>query len=185
MEDKSQQQLDKKMKSAIDVMKKEFATLRTGRASVSLIDSLQVEYYGSMLPLNQVATLSVQDPRTIAIQPWDKSIIPVIEKEIQKANLGFNPINDGTMIRINIPAPTEERRKELVRIVGRYAESARIAIRNVRRDGNDETKKLEKKKEISEDELHHILDKIQKLTDRYISIIEETYQKKEKDILTI
>lgn len=176
---------EKKMNNAIEVMKNEFATLRTGRASLAILDTIRVEYYGSMLPLNQVATLNVPDPRTITIQPWDKSLLSVIEKEIQKANLGVNPVNDGNAVKIIFPPLTEERRKELVKVAGKFAEAARVAIRNIRREANDKVKSMEKNKEISEDELRNYLDRIQKLTDKYISIVDDLFHKKEQDILTI
>ena len=178
---KSRQHMDK----AVEVLREELRTLRTGRASLGILDPVRIDYYGTPTPLNQVAGLSVPDPAMIVIQPWDPTVIPAIEHAIQKANLGLNPMNDGKVIKLPVPSPTQERRKELVKIAHEYAERARTAVRNVRRDGNDELKHLEKEKTISEDEMHRGLDEVQKLTDDHIKNIGEVLAAKEKEIMEV
>ncbi len=173
------------MDKALEVLRDELKTLRTGRASLGILDAVRVDYYGTPTPLNQVANLSVPDPTLIAIQPWDPTLISAIEHAIQKANLGLNPMNDGKGIKLPVPAPTQERRKELVKVAHDYAEHARTAVRNVRRDGNEALKKLEKDKKISEDDLHRGLDEIQKLTDDHIKHIADIVAAKEKEILEV
>ncbi len=175
--------VEEKMEKTLNVLKREFGKLRTGRASVALLDSIRVEYYGQKVPLNHVATLSVPESRLIVVQPWDPKLIPEIEKAISSSDLGLNPVNDGKQIKIPIPPLSEERRKELVKIAGRIAENSRIAIRNIRREANDHYKKMEKNKEISKDELKVYLDKVQKLTDKYIEKIDELLEEKEKEIM--
>ena len=162
--------------------KKELAKIRTGRANVSMLDGIKVEYYGSMTPLNQVATLRVPEPRLITIQPWEDTIIPDIEKAIIKSDLGLNPSNDGTMIRVPIPALSGERREELVRVAGKTAEDHKIAIRNHRRDANDLVKEAEKSSEITEDDKHRLFDEIDGVTDQYVSKIDSMLEKKEAEI---
>ncbi len=162
----------------------EYASLRTGRANPSLLDGVMVDYYGAQTPLGQAATISVPEARLLVIQPWDKSLLPAAEKAIQAANLGLNPINDGSVIRVPIPAMTDDRRKELVKIVHGMAEDARISVRNVRRDANDQIKKLEKNKDISEDNSKDALVEIQKITDKYVDKIKEAQDKKEEEILS-
>lgn len=174
-----------RMNKAIEALKREFASIRTGRASVSLLDQVQVEYYGTLTPLNQVANLSVPEPRMIMIAPWDKSSIGAIEKAILQSDLGLNPNNDGVAIRLAIPALTEERRKELVKVVHKKAEDARVAVRNIRRDANDSVKKEEKAKTVTEDVAKDVVDKIQKLTDKFIKTIDDLKDKKEKDVLEV
>lgn len=174
-----------RMKGAIEAFKKDLGSIRTGRASLSLLDGIEVEYYGNPTPLNQVASLSTPDSRQIVIQPWDPKTISAIEKAILKSDLDLTPTNDGKVIRINIPPLTEERRKQLVKVVKKRAEEARVAIRNVRRDFNEELKKLEKNKEISEDELKKSLDEVQKLTDTYIKKVDERLEHKEKEIMEV
>lgn len=174
-----------RMNKSVEAFKKDLAGIRTGRASISLLDSIRVEYYGNQVPLNQVATLNVPEPRTITIQPWEQRMISVIEKAILESDLGLTPSNDGKIIRINIPPLTEERRKQLTKVVRKRAEEARVAVRNIRRDANEELKKLEKQKEISEDELKKRLDEVQKLTDEFIKLIDEVLQKKEKEIMEV
>lgn len=174
-----------RMEKAISSLKKELATVRAGRANPSLLDKVMVEYYGALTPLNQLANVNTPDPRTLVIQPWDKTVLSEIERAIQKADLGVLPNNDGTIIRINIPQLTEERRKELVKLVKKIGEESKVAIRNIRRDANDEMKKLEKAKEISEDELRRTQDEIQKLTDKYVSDVDQLINKKEKEILEV
>ncbi|MFN9003326.1 MAG: ribosome recycling factor, partial [Alphaproteobacteria bacterium] len=163
----------------------EFAGLRTGRASANLLDSIQVEAYGNMMPMNQVGTINVPEPRMITIQVWDKSMIKAVEKAITQANLGLNPASDGQLIRVPIPALSEERRKELSKIAGKYAEGAKVAIRNVRRDGMDALKQQEKDKKISEDEHRKQSDQIQKMTDDFVKKIDEALATKEKDIMSV
>ena len=173
------------MNKAVEVLRDELKTLRTGRASLGILDSVRVDYYGTPTPLNQVANLSVPDPALIVIQPWDPTLISAIEHAIQKANLGLNPMNDGKAIKLPVPSPTQERRKELVKVAHEYAERARTAVRNVRRDGNEELKRLEKDKTISEDDLHHGLDEVQKLTDEHIKQVADILSAKEKEIMEV
>ncbi|MEO3945070.1 ribosome recycling factor [Gorillibacterium sp. CAU 1737] len=174
-----------RMEKAMAALKREMASLRAGRASASLLDRVQVEYYGSMTPLNQMAGVTTPDSRTLLIQPWDKSVIGAIEKAILKSELGLNPSNDGTVIRIVIPALTEERRAELAKMTRKYGEDAKVAVRNIRRDANDEVKKLEKTDGISEDETRRHQDDIQKLTDRYIVEVDKILAAKEKEIMEV
>jgi len=174
---------EREMRKSLEVTQKNFASIRTGRASLSLLEGIQVDAYSSSLPLNQVAVLAVPESRLITIAPWDTSLIPAIEKAILKSDLGITPSNDGKIIRLTIPPLTEERRKELVRVVKKMGEEGRVAIRNIRRDGNEKVKAQEKKKEISEDDLHKALDHIQELTDRYIEQLEDLLNKKEKEIM--
>lgn len=178
-------EVEAKMQSSVDVFKKDLNTIRTGRASLSLLDGITVDYYGTPTPLNQLATLSVPESRLITIQPWDQSVIGAVEKAILKSDLGLTPVNDGKLVRIAIPPLTEERRKDLVKIVKKYSEECKIAVRNVRRDGNESLKELEKKKEITEDDLYKSQNKIQEVTDGYIKKIDEITEKKEKEILEI
>lgn len=174
-----------KMNATIEVFKKDLSSIRTGRASLALLDGITVDYYGTPTPLNQVATLGVPDPRQITIQPWDTKIIPDIEKAILKSNLGITPTNDGKMIRLNIPPLTEERRKELVKVAKKKAEDARIAIRNIRRDINEEIKKAEKEKLLSEDNAKKLHEEIQKITDSFIVKIDDILHNKEKEIMEV
>ncbi|MBU1612270.1 MAG: ribosome recycling factor [Proteobacteria bacterium] len=175
----------KRMDGALTSLDREFGKLRTGRASTSLVDTLEVDYYGTATPLNQIASISVPDSRTISIQPWDKGAFGAVEKAIQTSDLGLNPTNDGKVIRISIPALTEERRKDLVKIAKKYTEEAKVAIRNIRRDMNESLKKMQKDKEITEDELHKSQDDVQKLTDEYVKMGDESLAAKEKEILEI
>jgi ribosome recycling factor len=173
------------MQASIEALKKKFGTVRTGRASLSLLDGLTVDYYGTPTPVQQVASLSIPDSRQILIQPWEQKIIPEIEKAIMKSDLGLTPMNDGKLIRINIPALTEERRKQLVKVVKKEAEDAKVAVRNIRRDINDELKRLEKEKHVSEDEIKKEHDEIQKITDSFIKKAEELLEHKEKEIMEV
>lgn len=177
--------LENRMRGAIESFKSELAKLRTGRASLAVIDGVMVDYYGTPTPLTQVASLSVPDPATIVIAPWEPKMLAEIEKAILKSNLGMTPNNDGKVVRLHIPALTEERRKQLVKVAHDHAEHARNAIRQVRRDGNDKLKKMEKSKDISEDEMHGGLDKSQKLTDAYVAKVNETVERKEQEILEV
>jgi ribosome recycling factor len=175
--------LQRRMHGAIDALKHDFSGLRTGRASTALVDTIHVEVYGSNMPLSQVATVSVPEPRMLTVQVWDRSNVQPVEKAIRSANLGLNPITDGQLIRLPIPDLTEERRKELAKLVGQFSEKARIAVRNVRRDGMDHLKQDEKKHEISEDERKRLEHEVQKLTDDTIKEIDEASATKEKEIL--
>ncbi len=174
-----------RMTKGIQAYSRELASIRAGRASASLLDRINIEYYGAPTPVNQMASITTPEARLLVIQPYDKSILGAIEKAILKSDLGLNPSNDGSIIRISIPQLTEERRKELVKLVKKESEEAKIAIRNVRRDGNDELKKLEKNGEITEDALRGYSDDIQKVTDEYISKIDQITKDKEKEILEV
>ncbi|MDO8746795.1 MAG: ribosome recycling factor [Thermodesulfovibrionales bacterium] len=185
MEKELKRKAVEKMDHSIEALKKEFASVRTGRASLALLDGIKVDYYGTPTPLQQLASLSVPESRQIAIQPWDQKIISDIEKAIMKSDLGLTPTNDGKVIRINIPSLTEERRKQLVKVVRKNSEDAKVAVRNIRRDVNDEIKKLEKEKHLSEDDTKKSLDEIQKSTDSYIKKIDEILMHKEKEIMEV
>lgn len=176
---------ESRMKKSVEALKEEFGALRTGRASASLFDKVIVDYYGQQTPLNQVATVSVPEARLVVIQPWDKGVLGEIEKAIQKSELSLNPNNDGKVIRINIPPLTEERRKELVKLAKNKTEHSRVAIRNIRRDANEELKKLQKDSEISEDDCKRGQDEVQKLTDKYIEDLNKLLEEKEKEILEV
>lgn len=178
-------QAEERMTKSLAALQDDFNTIRTGRASASLFDKIQVEYYGQKTPLNQVATISIPEARLVVIQPWDKSLLGEIEKAIQMSELSVNPNNDGKVIRINIPPLTEERRKEYVKVAKNMAEQSRVAIRNIRRDENDDLKKQQKAGDISEDEEKRLTDEVQKLTDTYIEKINELLEKKEKEILEV
>lgn len=174
-----------RMNKALDSLERDFRKLRTGRASVSLVDGIRVAYYGTPTPLNQLATLTIPDPRTIMIQPWDVSVIGEVEKAILKSELGLTPMNDGKLIRINIPPLTAERRRDLVKVVKKMAEETKVAVRNIRRDANEMIKDLKKEKEISEDEQFKAQEETQKVTDEFIKRIDAVYTLKEKEILEI
>ena len=176
--------LERRMKGAVESLRHDLGGLRTGRANTALLDPITVEVYGAMMPLNQVATVSAPEPRLLSVQVWDKSNISPVEKAIRSAGLGLNPINDGNNIRLPIPDLTEDRRKELAKLAHQYAEKARIAIRNVRRDGMDALKADENKKEISEDERKRAEAEVQKLTDEQIKAADDVAAQKEKEILT-
>ncbi len=176
---------NEKMNQAVEVFKKDLASFRTGRASLSIFDNIKVEYYGSLVPLNQVATLGIPEPRTITIQPWEQKMINEIEKAIMKSDLGLTPINDGKIIRINIPPLTEERRKQLVKVVKKRAEEARVAIRNIRRDIIEEIKKAEKDKKLSEDDSRRLQEEIQKITNSFIEKVDQILEQKEKEIMEV
>lgn len=176
---------EERMKKAIDVLKKELAALRAGRATPALLDRVTVDYYGTPTPVNQLATITAPEPRLLVIQPWDKSTLGEIEKAIQKSDLGLTPMNDGNVIRIAIPPLTEERRAELAKVVKKHGEEAKVAIRNIRRDANDELKALEKDGQISEDELRRHQEAVQKLTDKYTAEVEALVEAKEKEIFSL
>ncbi|SDN29059.1 ribosome recycling factor [Alkalicoccus daliensis] len=175
-------QAEEKMNKSVEAFSRELSTIRAGRANPSLLDKVQVEYYGAITPLNQLATISVPEGRMLLITPFDKTSIQNIEKGIQKADLGLSPNNDGNVIRISIPALTDERRKELIKIIGRYAEEAKVAVRNIRRDSNDELKKLQKDGEMTEDDLKRSQEEVQKLTDKTIKTVDEYAKNKEAEV---
>lgn len=176
--------IERRMQGAVDSLKGDLGGLRTGRANTSLLDPVVCEVYGAMMPLSQVATVSAPEARMLSVQVWDKSNVSAVEKGISKANLGLNPMTDGQTVRLPMPDLTEERRKELAKLAGTYAENAKIAIRNVRRDGMEALKEDEKKKEISEDDRKRSEDEVQKLTDRFVAECDTVSEAKEKEILT-
>lgn len=176
---------EERMEKAIATLEREFGRLRTGRASTNLVDNIKVDYYGTPTPISQLASVAVPDSRTITIQPWDRGAFGGVEKAILKSDLGLTPVNDGKIIRISIPPLTEERRKELGKVARKYCEEAKVAVRNVRRDANDQLKKLEKDKAISEDELKKTTDDVQKLTDKFVAKVDEKCQAKEKEIMDL
>nr|WP_297171247.1 ribosome recycling factor [uncultured Agathobaculum sp.] len=173
---------EEKMKKTLDVLAKELAAVRAGRANPAVLDKITVEYYGAQTPLSQVATISTPDARSLSVQPWDASVLKEIEKAIQTSDLGINPQNDGKQIRLNFPPLTEERRKELVKGVSKTGEDAKVALRNIRRDAIDKFKAAQKKSEMTEDELHDGEDKMQKLTDKYVKEIDGMIAKKSKEL---
>jgi ribosome recycling factor len=177
--------LREKMNKTMDHIRREFATIRTGRASTSLLDGVDVDYYGSSVPLNQIANVSVPEARLLLITPYDKGALGSIEKAILKSDLGLTPNNDGKVVRIPIPELTEDRRKNLVKVVRRLAEDSRVSLRNTRREANDQLKKGEKNSDISEDESHRVMDEVQKVTDEYIEKIDELLEAKEKEIMEV
>ena len=179
------QEIEHKMEMSLAALNKDLSRIRTGRASLALVDSITIDYYGTPTPLNQLATLAVPESRLITIQPWDKSQIGAIEKSILRSDLGLTPVNDGQVIRLAIPALTEERRKELVKQVKKIGEEAKIAIRNVRREGNDGLKALEKAKEISEDDCHRAQDEVQKVTNRFVARVDEILTGKEREVMEV
>ena len=174
-----------RMKKVIENLEREFKRVRTGRASVALLDGIRVDYYGTPTPLNQISTLTVPEPRSITIQPWDATVIGDVEKAILKSELGLTPMNDGKMVRINIPPLTEERRRDLVKVIRKMAEESKVALRNIRRDSNEMLKDLKKDKAISEDEQFRGQDEVQKITDEFIKQAEAVYAGKEKEILEV
>ena len=176
---------DGRMKGAVDAVERELSAIRTGHARASLVDHVMVEYFGSMLPINQMGTVAAPEARLLTIQPWDRNAMTAIEKAIQKSDLGLTPSNDGQIIRLPIPPLTEQRRKELIKVVHSRMEDGRVAVRNVRRDGIEHVKKLVQNKEASEDEQHRAQDQLQKLTDRYIAAIDERGKAKEAELLEV
>jgi ribosome recycling factor len=176
---------EQKMMKSVDALKADLGKVRTGRAHTGLLDHIQVDYYGSMMPLSQVANVTLADARTIGVQPWEKKMIPVVEKAIRDSDLGLNPATSGDLIRIPMPALTEERRRELTKVVHKEAEAARIAVRNIRRDANEHLKKLLKDKQCSEDDERHAQADVQKLTDRFIADIDKILHAKEADLMAV
>jgi ribosome recycling factor len=174
-----------RMDKTLEALRSELSKVRTGKATTALLDGVKVDYYGSLTPISQVGNITVLDPHTLSITPWDKSMVQPIDRAILEANLGFNPISDGTNLKIPIPALTEERRKDFVKLVKKFGEDAKVAIRNVRRDANDHLKKEQKDKKMSEDELKHAEDEVQKLTDQHIKMIDEILKHKELEIMEV
>lgn len=185
MEKSNFNKIKENMQNSLDSLKKEFGKVRTGRASLSLLDGIKVNYYDTLTPLNQIASLNIPESRTITIQPWDKQIMGEIEKAILKSELGLTPINDGNIIRINIPILTEERRKELVKVVKKMVEECKVALRNIRRDANENFKQMKKNKEISEDEAFKNQNRTQEITDEFINKVDGLLKNKEKEIMEI
>jgi ribosome recycling factor len=181
----SLQKARQRMDGAIEALRREFAGVRTGKASPALLDTIRVEAYGSMVPLNQVGTVSAPEARMLTVQPWDKSLMKATEKALRESDLGLNPSNDGQIIRIPIPPLTEERRKEYVKLLHKLTEEARVAVRNVRRDANDEVKSRQKDEGLSEDDVRREQAEVQKLTDQYIARIEELMKHKEAEIMEV
>ncbi len=173
------------MDKTIESLRREYQKVRTGRASTGILEEIRIDYYGTPSPLSAVATLAVPEPRTITLQPWETKMIPVIEKAIMNANLGMTPANDGKLIRLNLPPLTEERRKETVKQLKKFAEDAKVALRNIRRDAIDQLKKLEKDKKISEDELKRSEKEVQDVTDKHVHRVEEVFLHKEKEVLEV
>lgn len=178
-------ELEERMEKVINAYVYELARIRTGRASLGILDGVRVEYYGQMVPLNQVASLSIPESRLIVIKPWEKSMLSKIERAILEAGLGLTPTNDGTVVRIPFPPLTEERRRELVKLVKKIAEDFRVQLRQARREANDDLKEYQKEGVITEDDYHTALDKVQKLTDKYIGKVDEILSKKEKEIMEV
>jgi ribosome recycling factor len=176
---------EERMKSTLGVLEQDLASLRTGRASTALVEKLEVEYYGTATPLYQLASISVPEPQTISIRPFDRTTVNVIEKAILASELGLTPNNDGTNIRLNIPPLTQERRRDLVKIVHKRLEEAKVAVRNIRRDAMDDLREMEKEKMISEDELHEGQDRVQKLTDKYVAQVDDVGKRKEHEIMQV
>ncbi len=174
-----------RMESALEALRREFASVRTGKASPALLDSVRVEAYGSKVPLNQVGTVAAPEPRLLTITPWDKSLLKEIDRGLRESDLGLNPSNDGSIIRVPIPALTEERRREFVKHLHKMAEEARVAVRQARKDANDEVKGSQKKEGLSEDDVRREQDKVQKLTDQYIGKVEEILKHKEAEVMEV
>jgi ribosome recycling factor len=174
-----------RMDKTIETLRSELSKVRTGKATTVLLDSIKVDYYGNMVPLNQVGNVSVLDAHTLAITPWEKQMVQIVDKAILEANLGLNPISDGTNLKIPIPALNEERRKELVKLVRKFGEESKVAIRNIRRDAIDHLKREEKEKKMTEDQLHDAEKEMQKLTDDHIKLVDDTLKHKEKEIMEV
>ncbi len=174
-----------RMDKTLEALRNELAKVRTGKATTALLDGIKVDYYGNMTPINQVANVTVLDAHTLSITPWDKSVVSHVEKAILEANLGFNPVNDGTNLKVPVPPLNEERRKDFVKLVKKFGEDGKVAVRNVRRDANEHLKREEKNKKISEDQLKEAEDKVQKLTDEHIQKIEDLLKHKEKEIMEV
>jgi ribosome recycling factor len=185
MDPKRVKDAEERMKKAIDTIRHEIATIRTSKATTSLLDGIKVEYYGNPVPLQQVASVSAPEARLLVIQPWERSVLPEIVKSIQKSDLGLNPVDDGTVVRLSLPPLTEERRKDLVKVLGKIVEDGRVRVRTVRRESNDDLKKLEREHKISEDDSKKTLAEIQKLTDRYIALLDDLFHKKQAEVMEV
>lgn len=185
MPEKQLLEIRHRMKAAVDHTRAELASIRTGRANPALLDKVTVNYYGTMLPVNQVANISAPEPRLLVVAPWDKSMVPEIQKAITTSDLNLNPSSDGAVLRIPLPTLTEERRKDLVKVVGKKTEEGKVAIRNVRREGIEELRKREKKHEISEDDLHRVQDEVQQLTDDFVAQLDELRIAKEEELMEV
>ena len=185
MDPKSLKDCEERMKKAVETIRQEVSTVRTNRATTSLLDGIKVDYYGSPTPLQQVASVSVPEPRMLVIQPWERSTLTEIVKAIQKSDLGLTPVDDGTVIRLSLPALTEERRKDLVKHLGRLIEDGRVRIRTIRHEVNDDLKKLERDHKVSEDDAKKMRTEVQKLHDRYIGLLDELFQKKQVEIMEV
>jgi ribosome recycling factor len=185
MIDDIQQDAEQRMEKSVDALRGELRKLRTGRAHSSLLDHITVEYYGAEMPLNQAANIGVEDARTLTVKPWEKSMVPVVEKAIMNSDLGLNPATNGDLIRVPLPPLTEDRRKEMGKLVRQEAEKARVAVRNIRRDANSDLKGLLKEKEISEDDERAAEEAIQKLTDKYTGLVDQVAEEKEQDLMSL
>ena len=185
MDPKSVKEAEERMKKAVDTIRHEVATIRTSKATTSLLDGIKVEYYGNPVPLQQVASVSAPEARLLVIQPWERTILPEIVKSIQKSDLGLNPVDDGTVVRLSLPPLTEERRKDLVKVLGKIVEDGRVRVRTIRRESNDDLKKLERDHKISEDDSKKTLTEIQKLTDRYIALLDDLFHKKQAEVMEV
>lgn len=185
MESKILKDSEERMKKAIETIRHEIATIRTGKATTSLLDGIRVEYYGSAVPLQQVASVSAPEPRLLVIQPWERKVLPEIVKAIQRSDLGLNPADDGSVIRLAIPTLTEERRRDLVKHLGKVIEDGRVRIRTIRRETNEELKRLEREHKISEDDSKRTQAEVQKLTDRYAGILDELFGKKQAEVMEV
>jgi ribosome recycling factor len=185
MDNKILKESEERMKKAIETIRHEIATIRTGRATTALLDGIRVEYYGSPVPLQQVATVSAPEPRLLVIQPWERGVLQEIVKSIQRSDLGLNPVDDGSVIRLAIPTLTEERRKDLVKHLGKVIEDGRVRVRTIRRESNEELKKLEREHKISEDDSKRAQAEVQKLTDRYTGILDELFGKKQAEVMEV
>jgi ribosome recycling factor len=185
MDPKQVKSAEDRMKKALDTIRHEVATIRTSKATTSLLDGIRVEYYGNPVPLQQVASVSAPEARLLLIQPWERSVLPEIVKSIQKSDLGLNPVDDGTVVRLSLPPLTEERRKDLVKVLGKIVEDGRVRVRTIRRESNDELKKLEREHKISEDDSKKTQVEIQKLTDRYIAFLDDLFHKKQAEVMEV
>ena len=176
---------EERMKKAVETIRHEVATIRTSKATTSLLDGIRVDYYGSHVPLQQVASVSAPESRLLVIQPWERNVLPEVVKAIQKSDLGLNPVDDGTVVRLNLPPLTEERRKDLVKVLGKIVEDGRVRVRTIRRECNDELKKLEREHKISEDDSKKTQTEVQKLTDRYVAVLDELFHKKQAEVMEV
>ncbi len=185
MDQKITKGAEERMKKAVETIRHEIATIRTSKATTSLLDGIRVEYYGNPVPLQQVASVSAPEARLLVIQPWERASLPEIVKAIQKSDLGLNPVDDGTVVRLTLPTLTEERRKDLVKVLGKIVEDGRVRVRTIRRESNEELKKLEREHKISEDDNKKAQAEIQKLTDRYIALLDDLFHKKQAEVMEV